>query len=224
MFNKKLEIFSNIIPINFLKNFIKIFPYNLPNYFKNIPKQCPNSKFKADRTLKTCSGIINYYKKAIVFLSPFDIEFIIENNIINYKFGSADFNGVQLHANNQFLDYVNNKKYLCVSKLLFKIYIKCDAPLLITNSTWTLNNFEILPGIINAKEPLELNLFLPIKKEDKNIFIKQNTPLCVIHVETEKNVKIIFNNNKYDSWSENGLKYIFSSLKNKLFNNKYEIK
>lgn len=165
--NKKLEIYSNNIPIDFLKNFFKIFPNNLPNYFNNVPKRCPFSKFKSDNTLKTCSGIINYYKKAIVFLSPFDIEFIIENNQIHYRVGSDNFNGVQFHSNNQFLDYVDNKKYLCISKLCFGIYLKSNAPILITNSTWTLNSFEILPGIINAKQPLELNIFLPIKKKIK---------------------------------------------------------
>ena len=224
MLNKKLEIYSNSIPINFLKNFFKIFPNNLPSYFKNIPKKCPFSKFRADNTLKTCSGIINYYKKAIVFLSPFDIEFVIEKDQVFVKFGNSNFNGIQFHSNDQFLDYVQNKKYLCISKLIFGIFLKSDVPLLITNPTWALNDFDILPGIINAKKPLELNIFLPIKKEDKNIFIKQNTPLCVIHLETEKNVSLVFNDKKYDSWSTNGLNYIFSSLKNRLLKNKYNIK
>ena len=223
MLNKKLEIYSNIIPINFLKNFFKVFPNNLPDYFKNIPKKCPFSKFRADNTLKTCSGIINYYKKAIIFLSPFDIEFVIENDQVFVKCGNRNFNGINFHANNQFLDYVQNKKYLCISKLDFGIFLKSNIPLLITNSTWTLNNFEILPGIINAETAMELYIFLPIKKEDKNIFIKQNTPLCVIHMETEKNVNIIFNKNKYEPSFENGLMYIFSSLKNKLLKNKYSL-
>lgn len=223
MLNKKLEIYSNNIPIEFLKNFVKVFPNNLPNYFKNIPKKCPFSRFRADNTLKTCSGIINYYKKAIVFLSPFDIEFVIENDQVFVKFGNSNFNGIQFHSNDQFLDYVQNKKYLCISKLIFGIFLKSDVPLLITNPTWALNDFDILPGIINAKKPLELNIFLPIKKEDKNIFIKQNTPLCVIHMETEKNVNIVFNKNKYNSSSENGLNYIFSSLKDRLLKSKYKI-
>lgn len=222
MFNKKLEIFSNHIPIDFCKNFFKVFPNNLPNYFKHIPTKKPFSKSRADNTIKTCSGIINYYKRAIVFLSPFDIEFLIENNQISYKFGSDDYNGAQFHSNDQFLDYVNNQKYLCVSKLVFGIYLKSDIPLIITNSTWTLNDFEILPGVINAKQPLELNVMIPIKKEDKNIFIKQNTPLCVIHLETEKEVSIVFKKNKYNSWSVNGLNYMFSSLKNRLLKNKYK--
>jgi len=223
MLNKKLEIYSNNIPIDFLKKFFKVFPNNLPNYFKDIPKKCPFSRFRSDNTLRTCSGIINYYKKAIVFLSPFDIEFVIENDQVFVKFGNMNFNGIHFHANNQFLDYVKNKKYLCISKLIFGIFLKSNVPLLITNPTWALNDFEILPGIINAETAMELNLFLPIKKEDKNIFIKQNTPLCIIHMETEKNVNIVFNKNKYEPSLENGLVYIFSSLKNKLLKNKYNL-
>jgi hypothetical protein len=224
MLNKKLEIYSNKISIDFVKNFFKIFPNNLPNYFKDIPKNCPFSRFKFNNTLRTCSGIINYYKKAIVFLSPFDIEFVIENDQVFIKFGSVNFDGAMIHPNDQFLNYVKNKKYLCVSKLMFGIFLKSNVPLLITNPTWALNNFEILPGIINAETAMELNLFIPIKKEDKNIFIRQNTPLCIIHMETDKNIDIVFNKNKYDSSSENGLLYIFSSLKNKLLKNKYSFK
>ena len=148
----------------------------------------------------------------------------VEKDQVFVKFGNSNFNGIQFHSNDQFLDYVQNKKYLCISKLIFGIFLKSDVPLLITNPTWALNDFDILPGIINAKKPLELNIFLPIKKEDKNIFIKQNTHLCVIHLETEKNVSLVFNDKKYDSWSTNGLNYIFSSLKNRLLKNKYNIK
>ena len=222
--NKKLEIYSNDIPVEFLKNFFKIFPYNLPNYFKNIPTKCPFSKFRSDKTLKSCSGIINYYKKSIVFLSPFDIEYVIDNNSIEVRFGSSGYKGVHFHHNDQFLDYVDNKKYLGITKLAFKIFLKSEIPLLMTNPTWALNNFEILPGIINANPALELNIFVPVKKEDKNIFIRQNTPLCVIHMETEKKVDIVFNKAKYDNTYDNGLNYKFSNLKSKLLNSKFNIK
>jgi hypothetical protein len=224
MINKKLEIYSNEIPIEFLKKFFKVFPENLPGYFKNIPKKCPFSKFRADVTLKTCSGFINFYKKSIVFLSPYDIEYVIDNDRVDVRYTSFYFKTVDFHANNQFLDYVDNKKYLLISKLLFGIYVKSDIPLLVTNPTWALNDFEILPGILNAKPATQLNLFVPVKKTDKKIFIKQNTPLCIIHAETEKNIDVIFNNDKYDQLSENGLNYLFSNLKNRLLGNKFKIK
>jgi hypothetical protein len=220
----KLEIYSNEIPIEFLKNFFKIFPENLPSYFKNIPKKCPFSKFRADNTIRTCSGLINFYKKSIVFLSPYDIEYVIDNDKVDVRFPSFYFKTVDYHKNNQFLDYVENKKYLLITKLLFGIYLKSDVPLLLTNPTWALNDFEILPGILNAKQATQLNLFLPVKRTDKKIFIKQNTPLCIIHAETEKNIDIVFNNDKYSELSENGLSYLFSNLKNKLLGNKFKIK
>jgi hypothetical protein len=218
---EKLEIYSNNIPIEFLKNFFKIFPNNLPNYFKNIPKQCPFSKFRNDKTIKTCSGIVNFYKRSLVFLSPFDIEYVIENETVHVKIPDLNLGEIKFHNNNQFLDYINKNIYLCISKLCFNIFLKSNVPLIITNPAWQFNDFEILPGILNATNPMELNLFLPVKKNIKNIFIKQNTPLCMIHTETNKKIEIIFNKNKYNPITNNGLNYIFSNFKYKLLKNKY---
>ena len=45
-FKNKIEIYSNRIPVSFLKDFVCKYPKNLPSYFKNIPKTYP---FKVGR-------------------------------------------------------------------------------------------------------------------------------------------------------------------------------
>jgi len=222
-FRKKFEIYSNRIPVNFIKNFFTIYPKNLPSYFKNIPRECPfNLENKLN--IKTCSGFLNYFRNVIVFSSPFDFIILIKGNEIKYKFGSGSFSGNGMmteHPPEQFLQYINNNKYLTVLKMTFEIFIKSDYPVFINNSWWSLNNFEIIPGVINCKTPLQLNLFLPIKKNEEKIVIKQNTPLAIINVETDKKIKIIFKNEKADLRDFNGLEYVMSNLKNKILPNKF---
>lgn len=224
MFLKKnFEIYSNIISTNLIKNYFTIYPKNLPNYFKNIPRVCL-FKLENKPNIRTCSGFLNYFRNVIVFNSPFDFVISVKGNEIKYKFGSGSFNGDKIiteHPAEQFLKYINNDKYLTILKMTLGIFIKSDYPVFINNSWWSLNNFEIIPGVINCKTPLELNFFIPIKKKDEEIVIRQNTPLATINVETDKKIKIIFKNEKIDLRNFNGLEYMMSNLKNKILPSKF---
>jgi len=223
MFFKKNKIIiqSNIIPIDIVKNFLISFPYNMPKYFKNIPRHFENNGriWKNNRTIKTCSGFINLFKRSLVFLSPFDIEIFIDNGLIEGSVGAAPLqNYFTVHPEYQFLKYVKSD-YEVILKFIPHIIVKSDVSLIISNPWWHLNDFEIIPGVINAKETSELNVFIPIKKNQKHLYIKQNTPLCYINFETSKNVKLIYNNTKYNLSDNLGLFYSFSNLKRKLLKN-----
>ena len=82
-----------------------------------------------------------------------------------------------------------------------------------------MNNFEIIPGIINCVEPLDLNIFIPIKKNQDHLYIRQGTPLALINFETDDQLNLIFSeeNYKYSDWM--GLHYTFSNFKRKLVKN-----
>jgi hypothetical protein len=222
-FKTKFEIYSNKIPINFIKNYFTIYPKNLPNYFKKIPRVCPFD-FESRKNIRTCSGFINYFRNVIVFNSPFDFIIDIKENEIKCKFGDGSFNDdrmIALHFPEQFLQYTNNDKYSSILKITFGISIKSDYPVFLNNSWWSLNSFEIIPGMINCKTPLDLNFFIPIKKNEKQIIIRQNTPLAIISVETDKKIKILFKDKKINSRDFNGLEYIMSNLKDKILPNKF---
>jgi hypothetical protein len=223
-FKNKIEIFSNDIPINLIKNYILTYPKNLPVYFKNIPKPCP---FGEIRNIKSCSGFINYYRRSIVFNSPCDILIKIdkENKKIICRFGEGFLNNdkrLTIHSDNQFLDYLPNKKYFKIIKLIFGIHIKTNIPLIVNNPWYSMNDFDIVPGILNAKDPLELNVFIAIKNEQDTIAIKQNTPLCVIHTESNKNINLVFKNKEMNTKVYNGFNYKFSTLKDRLLYNKFK--
>jgi hypothetical protein len=225
-FIKKLNIFSKRIPIDILESFFITHPKNLPIYFKKIPKQCPFSNWRGANTVKTCSGLINYFKRSIVFNSPYDIQIKIENNEVFSKFGNGIFNdpfydNLKVHPNNELLDYVDQDKYEVIIKLLFGIHLKCDVPIIVNNPWWYFNEFEVVPGVLNAKKPLELNLFIPVKKGVKEIFIKQHTPLCALNLETEKKIKLNFLKENSNYLFYNTRNYVFTSLKDKILNNKY---
>ena len=121
-----------------------------------------------------------------------------------------------MHSQNQFLKYVDRDKYRVITKLIFGIFLKCKNPILVTNPWWSMNDFEIIPGILNAKTPLELNLFLPFKKNQSKMVIKQGTPLSMLHFESQKDIKLIFKEERINPRDYNGFEYLKSNFKNML--------
>tara|TARA_R110000851_G_C12889276_1_gene546924 strand:- start:105 stop:782 length:678 start_codon:yes stop_codon:yes gene_type:complete len=218
----KLEVHSNRVPIHFLKNFICTYPKNLPSYFKNIPKTYPFLIGKIFN-IRTCSGFLNFFKRSVVLKSPFDVTLEIRDKEIFCEFGSGAYmneKNIGFHTAEQFLKYVDVNKYDMITKLMFGINIKCKSPVLVTNPWWSMNDFEIVPGILNAGVPIELNLFIPIKKNQTRIVIKQGTPVCMLHFESEKDVKLVFKEENINSKDYNGKDYLRSNLKNMVLKNK----
>ena len=210
---------SNLIPVKILKNYFSIYPQNLPNYFNKIPLSLSHFYLR-DHTVRTCSGLINYYNSSITFKSPCDIEIINEDGKLNSFFGKGDLNDgkrFSVHPNEQFFDYVNQEKYLCICKITLDIFIQCNSPVLINSSLWDFKNYDIFNGIINAKDPINLNFFIPFPKNQKRIFIRQNEPLFNIFFLTEKKIKINFLEEKHNPLEYNNFHYVFNSLKKYLF-------
>ena len=205
-----------------LKNFLLTFPHNLPKYFKDIPANFVDEQkrpIRSKKTVKSCSGFINLFKRCIVFTSPYDIELFIENKEIRGSVGGHDWKRYfYYHANWQFIDYVKSD-YAFILKFVPLFSIRSPYNLIITNPWWHMNSFETVPGIVNCKEPLDLNLFIPIKKNQTHLFIPQGSPLAYINFETDEQLNLVYKNKnyKYSDWM--GLHYTFSNLKNKLVNN-----
>lgn len=208
-----------------LKNFLLTFPHNLPKYFKDIPANFVDEQkrpIRSKKTVKSCSGFINLFKRCIVFTSPYDIELFIENienKEIRGRVGGHDWKRyLHYHANWQFIDYVKSD-YAFILKFMPFFNIRSPYNLIITNPWWHMNSFETVPGIVNCKEPLDLNIFIPIKKNQTHLFIPQGSPLAYINFETDEQLNLVYKNKnyKYSDWM--GLHYTFSNLKNKLVNN-----
>ena len=224
MFNRKKEIVikTNEIPIDILKKHLVSFPYNMPKYFKDIPSTLIDNlkrKIRSKRTIKSCSGFINLFKRSIVFTSPFDMELFKEHGKIRGTVGEHDLSKYfNYHADYQFIEYAKSD-YTHILKLCLNFNIQCDKTLIISNPWWHMNKFEIVPGLINCKEPLDLNIFIAIKRDQNHIYIPQNTPLCYINFETEEQLKLVFKDKNYKYSDYQGLYYRFSNLKDRLLNN-----
>lgn len=195
MFSNRLRVGSNLIDSNILKESFVIYPKNIPKYFPNIPKKIDIS-FRR-KSLRSCSGFINYFRNMVCFLSPCDFEIIYDQNGVKEShFGRGILNDgkrLSIHSNDQFLKYVNQDKYYAIVKLMFDIRINCSSPIIINNPWWNFSDFETVPGIINAsKDYQELNLFLPLPKDKNHIFVKKGTPLCYMLFETDKKIKLKF--------------------------------
>ena len=215
MFYSTIKISSTLIHKDILKESFSLYPNNLPNYFKTIQKKYSDTlSIQKDNTIRKCPGFINYFKNAVAFRAPCDIEIVVEDNTINSYFGAGNLNDgkrFSIHDNRQFLNYVPQNKYITIGKIMLDIKIKTDAPIIITNPWWDFNNFEIIPGVLNTSKYFNyLNLFIPIPKNTKHIFIKKGQVLANLLFETDKKIKIKFED---DIKEIDLIDYYFSILK-----------
>ena len=218
-----MEIRSNKIPLNIVKNHFLTYPKNLPSYFKDIPNLF-NSKNPLSKTPKSCSGILNLYARSVVFTNPFDIQINFEDDKWEAFVGAGDLgqNTVSDVPYEQFFKYKDNGKYKAILKFNFGINVQSKYPIYLNNPWWNLNNFEIVPGVLNCKNPLELNFFMPIEKNVETLNIKQGTPLYLISSETTSKLKINFTKKPFNSNCINGLQYRFSTLKDMFLGKKFD--
>ena len=220
--NKDIVIQTNEIPVDILKNFLLTFPHNMPKYFKDIPATFfDNQKrpIRSKKSVRSCSGFINLFKRSILFTSPYDIELFIENGEIRGSVGGSNWNRyIQHHADWQFIDYVKSDWEMILKFMPF-FNIRSPYNLIISDPWWHMNNFQVIPGMVNCKEPLDLNIFIPIKKGQNHLYIPQGTPLACINFETDNQLNLVYRNKNYRYSDWMGLHYTFSNLKRKLVKN-----
>lgn len=220
-----MEIRSTKIPLSILKNYFLIYPKNVPSYLKNMPKQF-DKKNPITRTVKTCSGMLNLYTRSVVFTSPFDIQvnFYEDGRWQAYvgqgTLGNQTVSDVPYE---QFFKHNSNKKYKTMLKFNFGINVQCKYTLHLNNPWWSLNNFETVPGVLNCKNPLDLNFFIPIENHVETLKINQGTPLYVISSENDSKLKIKYTEKPFNDTFINGLQYRFSTLKDKLLRRKFYV-
>ena len=114
MFRKKITIqYKDPFDYKIIKDMFKVIPKNYPPYFGAMPKTMFNpftGHARPDqKTIKSCSGFINLYKRSILVSSPFDIylEFD-ENRIITEEIGKTGWKITTQQNNAQLLNYANS--------------------------------------------------------------------------------------------------------------------
>lgn len=202
MFRKKIKIFAdkNYYTKEEVESYIKRFPANMPSYMKIMPSFFFHkglAKFiKGNSTARTCSGMINLFKRSFVYCSPWDIQILFEGDqIVSANFGAhEDLNRNVLHSlhdNHQLLDYVPNNPYKAIIKIMPNIGIKTNVSYIISHPWWHFTNIETVPGIAPPASN-DLNFFIPIRKNQDELLIKQGTPMFTATFLTEKKVDFKF--------------------------------
>tara|TARA_R100001463_G_scaffold120836_1_gene176988 strand:- start:514 stop:1176 length:663 start_codon:yes stop_codon:yes gene_type:complete len=220
-----MEIRSSNIPLEVLKNYFLTYPKNIPDYLKKMPKHF-DEKNPNTRTVKTCSGLLNLYTRSVLFTSPFDIQ-VNFNKDGSWKayvgHGGLGDNTVSDVPYQQFFKHKDNKKYKALLKFSFGINVQYKYPVHLNNPWWSLNNFETVPGVLNCKNPLDLNFFIPIETNVEILSIPQGTPLILISSEVDSKIKLRFTKKPFDNRLINGLHYRFSTLKDMLLRRKFDV-
>jgi hypothetical protein len=80
-----------------------------------------------------------------------------------------------------------------------------------------------VPGVLNCKNPLDLNFFIPIETNVEILSIPQGTPLILISSEVDSKIKLRFTKKPFDNRLINGLHYRFSTLKDMLLRRKFDV-
>jgi len=220
--HKDIVIRTNEIPIDILKNHLLTFPNNIPHYFKEIPTKFIDEKkrpVRSIKTLRTCSGFVNFFKRSILYTSPYDIELFIDDEKIKGTVGGSNWNNyIHHHPDWQFIKHANSNWKMVIKFMPF-FNIQSPYNLIMSNPWWHMNNFETIPGIVNCKEPLPLNVFIPIKKGQDYLYIRQGTPLACLNLETDSQLNLVFNEKNYKNSDWMGLHYVFSNFKRKVVKN-----
>jgi hypothetical protein len=225
VFNKNKIIFYTVknsfysYTIEELKESLSMMPDNLPEYWKKIPNKVMDKDvwFKAHRNIKTCSGFINLFKRSIVFKMPFDLHIVFNDKgieqahvgTVNVKFIN---NFLHIHQNFQFLDYINKPEYKFILKIRPQIFMDSNVPLLCHKNTYEFNGCDVLPGIISDAYKDEMNFFMPILTNCKEMYVKKGTPMFMITPLNHQKLNVKFEEreitNKFGKVFSNFKKYI----------------
>ena len=196
-FSREIKFTSNIINKNLLKDFVVPFPKNIPSYYKDIPRCIFHAGVKkfilGERTIKSCPGFLNLYKKSILIKWPFDSQYLFDHERIIYQRNGQDTNTpvADQHSNAQLLNYSNDTKYKFLLKLSPMILIHTQLEILAHPCTYEFNNSvkNVFQGVLTKNYAGYLNFFVGIEKDQDELIIKQGTPLALITPLSDKKIK-----------------------------------
>jgi len=221
-FNNNLNIYSNKIPLTMVEPFFHTYPNNLPSYFEKMPIHF-NKDNPLSHTVKRCSGMINNFKRSVLYTSPFQIEvnFYKDGSWKSWTGSSQWMQPITEHDSRQLLSWTGTTKYKLLLKFSFQLFAQCNYPVVYTNPWWHMNDFETIPGVLECKYPTQLNIFIPIPKDMTKLKIKQGQALAQLWTESSKPCKLKYCKGKVDPAVRNGVDYIFSTLSLKVLKRKF---
>jgi len=179
-----------------------------PDWWKNTPKTVMYQNEINTPTIKTCSGLIDFYTKGIVIPSWFEMELTLKNDgekicAINSSF-DVDFSST--HARIQFEDFAKHDGENLKFTSVWYFRTKENINFVMSQPTWSIRNvipsMSMLPGVVNFRyqHHTEINYLLLYDKKETTVSIPPLTPLAIYHPMTEKNIKIKNHLVSKDEW------------------------
>lgn len=191
------------------KNFI-------PEWFSHVPSKAPDT---FNGTIKRCPGLLDYFNQGYILPAWCDMSFAYNSktDVWSCTLGTSDDFGVDIHFNDQFLDYVpaanvNGEKATFIFKLISPWFI-------ITKPGWSVmqlplyyhfnNEFSVLPGVIDTDIYHQINQQIVYFGNNKDIVIKRGEPLVqyvpfkrekhsfVVEDRNEKNYDKLYKSNNW---------------------------
>jgi len=110
-FKPRLKIGSRLLDEKVLKNCFLQHPHNVPDFFKRIPSKTKFISLRRNKTLRHCSGFINYFRNLITVKAPADFEILYDEGGVHETWMGRgilnDGRRFQTHDNSSFLGHVN---------------------------------------------------------------------------------------------------------------------
>lgn len=195
-FTKRQEVFD-YAKIESATNF-------LPKWWKDLPKTRITDNFLPLPTMKTCVGMVDYYKLGLIYPLWSDISFLVGSKTEpNFKWNFADgISDADIHPTFQRGGYLPPEEYQHV-KLYSPWLLTCKEDLnwSMTQPTWNfdaLGQIHIVPGLMNFNyipQP-NINIFLRRGDESYSFLIKHGQPM--MHILPMSNKKIVLHHHLVD--------------------------
>ncbi len=168
-------------------------PSNTSSRFFTVTNGMINfNKDPSLRTLKSCPGFSELYRRGFILESWCDMAFNVDKDVFSYYYS----NGKQIAMHNPGQVYPGFQDYNLVKICSpWHLRVKENVPFLALGAEWSLDNynFKVLPGVVNYQIQTSSNAFIAIKKDVKQeIIINVGQPL--VHFIPLIDKKIVIHN------------------------------
>jgi hypothetical protein len=178
----KNEIVQFVTEDKHLLNFEECLPKTankfIPQWWKDIPANIPG-------TVKKCPSFSDIFSIGYVIPMWSDVRLSYDGLDWNWQIADSNYK-VEVHDNNQFLDYAEKHIDSPNNKFIFKLVSPWS---IITKPGWSVlqiplfynfnNDFQIMSGIIDSDIYHELNIQILYQSKQDFIEIKRGDPLCL---------------------------------------------
>lgn len=153
-------------------------------------------------TIKNCAGFLDFYKRAIIIPSWFEMDLTIHSkndpDKRYYSYDASNQQTVDIHSHPQiqFEKFAQSNGHNMKLTSPWFLRTKKSIYWTWTQPTWNmrdnLNNFVVLPAVVNYKyqHSTNINFFITCQNEEKKSYIAPNTPLVALHPMSEEQIEI----------------------------------